>query len=178
VAGTEPGLLDLNGVTVGDVICFEIAYDDVVRDVAGKAQLLVVQTNNATYMGTGQVEQQFAIARLRAIETGRYAVVVATNGVSGIVAPDGSVLQRAAVRQPAVLEDELPLRVGTTPAVWLGPWPERLLVLVALLGVLVASPRLRRERRPSDGSPDGAAAESSDRAPEELVAEPTGRGPA
>src|SRR3712207_8590540 len=51
--------------------------------VDGGAQLLVVQTNNATYMGTGQVEQQFAIARLRAIETGRYAVVVATNGVSG-----------------------------------------------------------------------------------------------
>ncbi len=91
VPGTEPGLLDLAGTTVGDVICFEVAWDGVVHDlVDGGAELLVVQTNNATYMGTGQVEQQFAIARLRAVEVGRYVAVVATNGVSGIVAPDGS----------------------------------------------------------------------------------------
>jgi apolipoprotein N-acyltransferase len=148
VRGTEPGVLDVAGTTIGDLICFEVAYDDLVREVVdGGAELLVVQTNNATYMGTGQVEQQFAIARLRAIETGRYAVVVATNGVSGIVGPDGSVLRRAPVREPAILEDQLPLRVGTTVAVRLGAWPERLLVGVALLGILLASPRLRRSRQ-------------------------------
>ena len=75
------------------MICFEVAYDGVVHDVAElDPRLLVVQTNNATYMGTGQVEQQFAISRLRAIETGRHVVTVATNGISGIVAPDGSVV--------------------------------------------------------------------------------------
>ena len=88
VPGTEPGVLDLAGTTIGDVICFEVAYDGLVHEVVdGGAEMLVVQTNNATYMGTGQVEQQFAIARLRAIETSRYVVVVATNGVSGIIAP-------------------------------------------------------------------------------------------
>ena len=47
---------------VGDVICFEVAYDGLLRDVVdGGAELLVVQTNNATYTGTGQIEQQFAI---------------------------------------------------------------------------------------------------------------------
>ncbi len=43
----------------------------------------MVPTNNATYAGTGQVAQQFAISRLRAIETGRYVVVASTNGISG-----------------------------------------------------------------------------------------------
>jgi apolipoprotein N-acyltransferase len=168
------------GTTLGDLICFEVAYDDLVRAVVdGGAQLLVVQTNNATYMGTGQVRQQFAIARLRAIETGRYAVVVATNGVSGIVGPDGSVLQRAPVREPAVLEGQLPLRVGSTLAVRLGAWPERLLVVVALLGIVLASPRVRGPRRqtPPRQRPD----RSRDPAPgeEPLVgAEPTGRGAA
>ncbi len=154
VPGDEPGVLDVAGTTIGDLICFEVAYDDLVRAVVdGGAELLVVQTNNATYMGTGQVEQQFAIARLRAIETGRYAVVVATNGVSGIVGPDGSVLERAPVKEAAVLEQELPLRTGATVAVRLGAWPERLLVAVAVLGLLLASARLRpRTRvRPADG---------------------------
>ena len=155
VPGTEPGVLDVAGTTIGDLICFEVAYDDLVREVvAGGARLLVVQTNNATYMGTGQVEQQFAIARLRAIETGRYAVVVATNGVSGVVAPDGSVLERAPVREPALLEHRLPLRTGSTVAVRLGPWPGRLLVAVAVLGLLLGSPRLRRGPREQDPEPE------------------------
>ena len=35
VPGTEPGLLDLAGTTIGDVICFEVAYDDTIRNVSG-----------------------------------------------------------------------------------------------------------------------------------------------
>ena len=72
----------------GVLMCFEVAYDGLVRDVVdGGADVIVVPTNNATYTGTGQIEQQFAMSRLRAIETGRYVVVASTNGISGIVAP-------------------------------------------------------------------------------------------
>jgi apolipoprotein N-acyltransferase len=148
VPGTEPGVLDLAGTTVGDVICFEVAWDGVVHDVVrGGAELLVVQTNNATYMGTGQVEQQFAIARLRAVEAGRYVVVVATNGVSGIVAPDGSVVERAPVRETAVLEADVPLLTHVTVGVRIARWVEALLVALALGAVVVAGVRSRRLRR-------------------------------
>ena len=79
-------------------MCFEVAYDGLLRDlVDGGADVIVVPTNNATYTGTGQIEQQFAMSRLRAIETGRYVVVASTNGISGIVAPDGRVVERAPV---------------------------------------------------------------------------------
>jgi apolipoprotein N-acyltransferase len=147
VPGTEPGVLDLAGTTVGDIICFEVAWDGIVHDVVdGGAELLVVQTNNATYMGTGQVEQQFAISRLRAMETGRYVVVVATNGVSGIIAPDGSVVSRAPVRETAVLEEDVPLRTEVTPGVRLSRWLEAGLVLAALGALLVGVLRQRRSR--------------------------------
>ena len=147
VPGTEPGLLDLAGTTIGDVICFEVAYDGLIHDVVhGGAEMLVVQTNNATYMGTGQVEQQFAIARLRAIETSRYVVVVATNGVSGIVAPDGSVVERAATRETVVLEDDVPLRTVTTLGVRIGRWAELALVAVALLALAWTIVLGRRDR--------------------------------
>ena len=56
---------------IGDVICFEVAYDEVVRDtVTGGAQLLVVQTNNATF-NEAEARQQLAMVRLRAVEHGR-----------------------------------------------------------------------------------------------------------
>ena len=147
VPGEEPGVLDVAGTTIGDLICFEVAYDDLVRKVVdGGARLLVVQTNNATYMGTGQVEQQFAIARLRAVETSRYVVVVATNGVSGIIAPDGSVVRRAPTRTTAVLERDIPLRTVLTPAMRYSRWAEGGLLLAAL-GALVASAVDRRTSR-------------------------------
>ncbi|MDX6323879.1 MAG: apolipoprotein N-acyltransferase, partial [Nocardioidaceae bacterium] len=161
VPGTRPGVLDLAGTTIGDVICFEVAYDGVVQDVVdGGAQLLVVQTNNATYMGTGQVEQQFAIARLRAIETSRYVVVVATDGVSGIIAPDGSVVQRAPTRQPVVMDREVGLRTVLTPAVRLSRWIDWLLGLTGLAAVVVAvlldrRDRGRRQPRPTDRTDGG-----------------------
>ena len=43
-------------ITIGDVICFELAYDKTVYSaLTGGAQLLLVQSNNATYGGTGQI---------------------------------------------------------------------------------------------------------------------------
>src|ERR1051325_5022268 len=72
LAGSTPGVLDMGGkATVGDVICFEVAYDGIVRDtVTGGAQLLTVQTNNADF-NTAEARQQLAMVRLRAVEHGR-----------------------------------------------------------------------------------------------------------
>jgi apolipoprotein N-acyltransferase len=152
-AGDEPGVLEMNGATVGDVICFEVAYDDVVRDAAAPGtDLLVVQTNNATYMGTGQVGQQFAISRLRAIETGRTVVVAATNGISGVIGPDGEVRERAPVSTRTVLQDVVLPPAGRTLALRFGPAVQTVLALVSLVSVLVAV-AIGYRRRASSGAP-------------------------
>jgi apolipoprotein N-acyltransferase len=152
-AGDRPGVLEMDGVTVGDVICFEVAYDDVVRGAAtAGTQLLVVQTNNATYMGTGQVAQQFAISRLRAIETGRSVVVAATNGITGIIGPDGEVLSRAPVSTRAVLQESVLPPAGRTIALRIGPAVQLGLVLISLVSTL-AGVFLGYRRRASTGAP-------------------------
>jgi apolipoprotein N-acyltransferase len=133
VAGTEPGVLKLGPVTVGDVICYDVAYDAAVRDaVAGGAELITVQTNNATYGRTGQVPQQWAISRLRAIEHGRTVLVAATSGISGIVAPDGSVVAETPEFTRQVIVESVTARTGLTWATRLSWWPELLLAGVGL----------------------------------------------
>ena len=57
-----------------------------------------MQTSNATFIRTDQIDQQFAITRLRAIETGRWIAVASTNGVTGVIAPDGEVVAAAEPR--------------------------------------------------------------------------------
>jgi apolipoprotein N-acyltransferase len=138
VPGTRPGVLQVGPARAGVLMCFEVAYDGLLRDLVDDgADVIVVPTNNATYTGTGQIEQQFAMSRLRAIETGRYVVVASTNGISGVVAPDGRVVERAPSQRRAVLEQDIALVSGRTPAVVLGAWPELGLAAVSLVSVLV-----------------------------------------
>lgn len=135
-AGDEPGVLQVGPVRLGDVICFEVAYDDLVRDVVtGGGRLLVVQTNNATFGRSGETVQQLAMSRLRAVEHGRAVLVAATSGISAVIAPDGRLEQSAPVFSRAVLWTEIPSRSGTTLATRLGAQPELALSLLGMLSV-------------------------------------------
>jgi apolipoprotein N-acyltransferase len=147
-AGAEPGVLDVGGTRLGDLICFEVVYDGLVGDVVdGGAELLVVQTNNATFGFTDESEQQLAASRLRAVEYGRSVVVAATSGISAIVAPDGTVVRSSSLFRSAVFVEEIARRDGSTVALRLGPWPEWALTALGVGALLVVVvPALRRGR--------------------------------
>ena len=145
-AGTSVGALTVGPAVLGDVICYEVAYDGLVRDnVRAGAGALVVQTNNATFGLTGMSAQQFAMSRLRAVEHGRWVLVAATSGLSGIIAPDGSVRARSELFTDDVFVETITLASGGTLASRTGALPEAVL---AGLGLLAA---LRRTRR-ADGA--------------------------
>lgn len=150
--GTEPGVLDIGGTRIGDVICFEVAFDGLVRDtVRAGGKLLVIQTNNATYGHTGQPEQQLAISRLRSIEHGRAMVIAATSGISGVIRADGSVESETEEFTQRVIVSEVPLRGAKTLATRLGAWVE--LALCAPVVVLIMTAWLRGVRRRRTAEP-------------------------
>ena len=133
LAGDEPGALDIANTKIGDTICYDIAYDTVThRAIDAGAQLIVVQTSNAAFTGTSQPEQQWDISRLRAVETGRWVLVPSTNGISGVVDPHGDVIQRAPMQEPALINQEVQLADGKTPAFAVGRPLEYLLVTLGL----------------------------------------------
>jgi apolipoprotein N-acyltransferase len=136
-------------VVAGPTICFEVAYDDLVREnVDLGANLLLVQTNNATFGYTDESVQQLAISRIRAMEHGRSVVHVSTVGVSALISPDGTVHQPSALFTQAVLSGSLPLRSARTVATMVGSWPEYAAGL-AFAVVLLAGLR----RRPPTEAP-------------------------
>jgi apolipoprotein N-acyltransferase len=154
VPGTEPGVLtvDLGDrvVKLGDVICFELAYDETVYEaVRGGAQILLVQSNNATYGGTGQIEQQFAITRARAMEARREVAVATTNSVSGFIDRDGRVVHRTAEFTADSMVVSMPIRSALTPALSVAPWLERGLAAFAVLAAGIAAVATRRTGRPT-----------------------------
>ncbi|MCW3820010.1 apolipoprotein N-acyltransferase [Micromonospora sp. DR5-3] len=150
VPGATPGVLDAGAVTLGDVICFEVAYDGLVRDtVTGGGQLLVVQTNNATF-DAAEARQQLAMVRLRAVEHGRAALMASTVGVSGFVTPDGRVDGATGFNTAAVVVRQMQLGDGRTPATRAGVWPEAGLAALAV-AALAGAAVLRRRREVTPG---------------------------
>ena len=147
VRGTRVEPLDVAGTKVADAICFDVAYDDgLYAQLSHGGQLVVVQTSNAMFIHTAQIDQQFAISRLRAIETHRYVVVAAINGITGVIAPDGSVVTSVPVRTQAYVDTRVGLYDAVTPAVRIGPWLGLGCAGLVILGWLLAWGQYRRTR--------------------------------
>ena len=153
IAGTNVGVFrvparDGGTIAAGPIICFEVAYDALVRDTVDHgANVLLVQTNNATFGFTDESVQQLAISRIRAIEHGRSIVHVSTVGVSAMITPDGTAHQRSTLFTSTVLAADLPLRAERTIADRVGPWPELLASAAVAAMLALAVVRLGRRRR-------------------------------
>lgn len=180
VPGRRPGVLQLGPLRIADAICFEIADDAVVRQaVTAGGRILVNQTNDASYEqpgdtgSGGESAQQLQITRLRAIEHGRAALVTSTSGLSAVVAPDGRVLARSRIFAPAILEATVPLRDPLTLADRLGGWPEALLSVTGVAGVVWGFLRRRRAHGTQE-----AGSDTDGSTQERMPVEPVGSGPA
>jgi len=144
-AGSNPPLVHVGDVGVGLAICFDVIYDEVIREgVEGGAQVLVFQTNNADFRGTDENLQQLAFARMRAIETGRSVVNVSTVGTSQIIRPDGSTVASLDADEAGALLEDVELRSGLTAGVVLGPWIQLLLGIGGPVELVVAGMLSRR----------------------------------
>ncbi len=157
--GSRPVVFDIADTRVGTVICYEIAYDHIARDLTTSgAELLVTPTNNA-WFGRGEMShQQLAMSRVRAVEHGRAVVVAATSGISAVVDPDGTVRRSTGLYTDTALVADVPLRQETTLSDRLGAWTEYALVAVAFAAVAagaVLGMRTRRGSRPTNATAEG-----------------------
>jgi apolipoprotein N-acyltransferase len=155
-AGNVNHVFRIGQIRLGDVICYEIGFDDLVRsDVTDGANLLTMQTNDATFERdgqTGETGQQLAMARIRAVEHDRAVVVASTTGYSAIIAPDGRLVTTSGTWRQAELEARVPLVSYTTLADRVGAWPEYVIVAATIGAVgaaAVTSLMAARSRRPA-----------------------------
>jgi apolipoprotein N-acyltransferase len=155
--GHRAVVFGVGNIRLGDVICYEVAFDQLVRsEVTAGANLLTVQSNDADFEIDGQLgetRQQTAMARVRAVEFDRAVVYASTTGESTIIAPDGRLIAHSGVWEQALLDARVPLVSYRTLASRVGGWPEYVIVLltVCALGWAVQGAVRSRRRR---GGPD------------------------
>lgn len=130
------GLIRLGNMPVASLICYEIAYDNLTRLQARKAQFIVTVSNDTWFGRSLGPEQHLQLAQVRARENAR-AVVRATNdGISALIAADGKILQRLDKGEQGLLSGKVYPRTGTTPYQRLGNIPVLALILLVLLAAL------------------------------------------
>lgn len=148
--GTRDNVFTVGGATAGLAICFDIVDDSLIRQmVSAGASVILTPTNNADFGDTAELDQQVAISRLRAIETGRSVVQISTVGVSAIFAPDGSTLDKLPKFERASMVVTVPLSTAATPATVLGQGVEVTvggfgIVMLLLCAWVGRGPRWRR----------------------------------
>ena len=156
--GRSAVVFDVGKIRLGDVICYEVGFDNLVRsEVTAGANLLAVQSNDADFEIDGQLgetEQQTAMARIRAIESDRAVVYASTTGESAIIAPDGTLIAHSGVWQRAILDARVPLVSYRTLADRVGAWPEYVIIMLTVLALAWAVIRTRARSRSRRARPE------------------------
>jgi apolipoprotein N-acyltransferase len=140
--GFRPLLLP-QGVKLATPICFESIFSRISRAfVSNGAQAILIITNDAWFKGSKALDQHFAKAIFRAVETGRFTVQAANGGISGVIDPWGRVLHATRSQEAQVLQETILLQDRATLYVQLGDWVVYLsfVVLLVLAGMRFIPP--------------------------------------
>ncbi len=129
-AGEQNTVFDVNGNKFNTLICYELINDTFVAEA--RNDFLVVQTNNATFGDTNQLDQQLNIARVRALESAREIAYVSTTGTTSFISPQGKILSSLDKFKPATLKSQLNATQGLTYRQSFGHLVEPLAMIVLL----------------------------------------------
>lgn len=128
----EQKLLEAKGYAIAPFICYEVVYPDFAAGLAAQSQLLLTISND-TWFGTsiGPL-QHLQMARMRALEAGRWMIRATNNGVSALIDPYGKITTQIPQFQPGVLYGEVVPMQHLTPYLQWRSWPLAILSLLLL----------------------------------------------
>jgi apolipoprotein N-acyltransferase len=123
--------LTLGTYSLANAICYEIAYPALVATQAHQAHVLLTVSNDAWFGHSIGPLQHFQMARMRAMEIGRYIIRGTNNGVSAIIAPDGSIQAQGEQYIETYIEGSVIPMTGTTPFM---RWKN--ILVLSILGIM------------------------------------------
>ena len=140
-----PPLFHADGYSMGLSVCFEAVFGPEVTSALPEAQVLVNVSNDAWFGDSASPHQHLQMARMRAIETGRYLLRATNTGISAIIDEKGRIAGKTRQFEPDAVATKVPLFTGSTPYVLTGDVLVVTLCLLLLAWVLLFSEK-KQER--------------------------------
>lgn len=132
-AGSGKPLMQVGPYQAGMSICYEDAFGSEMIRALPEAAYLINASNDAWFGRSLAPHQHLQIARMRALETGRYLLRTTNTGISAIVGPRGELLGTSPLLALDVLTGEIRPMAGATPFSRYGNLAILVLVLLALV---------------------------------------------
>jgi apolipoprotein N-acyltransferase len=152
--GDELTTLDVSGTKVGPLISYESTFPDMRRNLARMgADVTIVQGSLTTFHGSWAHAQQASFEAVRAVESGRPAVLVELDGTSAAFDARGRLLAWIPPEYRGTFIVDVPLSSEETPYVRLGDWVPAMSYAIVIAAVLTVA--IRRVRRRSQARREG-----------------------
>lgn len=128
-------------------ICYEDAISSETRMKLPDAAFLVNVTNDAWFGQSIEPFQHLQIARMRALETGRYLLRATNTGVTAIVSPMGGIVKQAIPFETAAISGIIEPMGGLTPYTKIGDTSVVLILIALLIASILTQIRYNRRTK-------------------------------
>ncbi len=115
-------LLTAGETVIAPYICYEVVYPDFAAVMARGTGLLITISNDTWFGKSIGPEQHFQMARMRALETGRYLIRGTNDGITALIDSHGQVVKTIPRFQKGILTGTAKVMTGNTPFMITGSW--------------------------------------------------------
>lgn len=133
---SEKPLLKATDVIIGVSICYEDTFGEEVLDALPEANILVNISNDAWFGDSIAPHQHLQMARMRALETGRYLLRSTNTGITAIIDEKGKIVKRSEQFEANSISSEVSLFEGITPYALYGNLPVIITLALLLAGLV------------------------------------------
>lgn len=140
--GDQQQLLAAAGYPFITSICYEDVLSELALQHLENAAYLVNVTNDGWFGDSMEPYQHLQLARMRALETGRFMLRATNTGITAIIAPDGKIVSQAPLFQVSTLTGEISPMNGMTAYARLGDKPVIYCLMVILLIIVLCEQRI------------------------------------
>ncbi|MDB6095826.1 MAG: lnt [Francisellaceae bacterium] len=130
---SSQSLLKATNFTMAPFICYEIAFPQLVKDSLNQADVIINLSEDGWFGNSWGPYQHLDLARMRALETGRYVLRSTPTGISAIIKPNGKIDNFAALGSFSILKGQFYKMQGNTPWLLYGIGPFMTIITISLI---------------------------------------------
>ncbi len=141
---TNQPLLRIHHHEIATLICYELAYSDLLRHQLPLAKWIVSISDAGWFGHSLAMYQQLQMAQVRSMETARYQVVANNDGLSSLINTKGEIISSLPAYSEGILKAELKPASGMTPWVYFGNLP--ILIFCVLIVLFYTGYRIIKQK--------------------------------
>ena len=119
----EQPLISVGSHSIASLICYELAYPNLLRAQLPKAEWIVSVSDDGWFGHSLAAHQQLQMSQALSLQTGRYQVVANNDGLSSLIDDRGEIIDGLPAHSTGLLAGNIHASTGITPWVNWGDLP-------------------------------------------------------